>query len=113
MELLWIIFITFLAVTAAYYAGGYLDRRTRTRQAEEDHRRRAEYLARTAEFARGFAGLLVQRGLAREESVFEIACMLGKYLEKYSDESYTSGEWEQLKEQLRMSSDTPQEKNQP
>lgn len=96
MELLWIVFITFLAVTAAYYAGGYLDRRARARQQQEEGRRREEYLARVEGFAGGFAGLIVRRGLADKKALPEIACLLSRYLEKYSEEQYTPEEWEQL-----------------
>lgn len=107
MELLWIIFITVLAVTAAYYAGGYLDRRTRERQAAEDRQRREKYLERMAGFARGFASLLVRRGLAMEKDAPAIACALSRYMEGYSDEGYTKEEWEKLKKQLCAPDEQP------
>ncbi|MCI8623145.1 MAG: hypothetical protein HFG26_05720 [Provencibacterium sp.] len=105
MELLWIIFVTALALTAAYYAGGYLDRRTRERQEEEDKTRRAEYLEQMAGFARGFAELLVRRGLAERGAVPEIACALSRYTAGYSEESYTGEEWRQLEAALRAPAD--------
>ena len=107
MELMWIIFVTFLAVAAAYCAGGYLDRKTRARQEQEERHRREEYLSLTAEFARGFSGLLVGRGLANKEAAFEISCLLCQYLEKYSEESYAGEEWEQLKNWLHATKEQP------
>ena len=100
MELLWIIFITALAVTAAYYAGGFLDRRAREQQQAQERIHREESLAQLAAFVRGFAGLLVRRGLAGQDSAPEISCLLSRYIAGFSEEGYTQEEWARLEAQL-------------
>ena len=101
MELIWIIFVTTLAVTAAYFAGGFLDRRARARQEEEESLQRAQYLARLADFSRGFTRRLAEGGLLAQESAPEIACALCRYLSDYSGEGCSEEEWAWLKGQLK------------
>lgn len=101
MELLWIISVTFLALIAAYFVGGYLDRRTRALQEQEERRQRERYLTELADFSLGFALRLTEQGLAGEEGAQGIACLLCQYLSDYSGKGCSEQEWRWLQKQLQ------------
>lgn len=67
MELLWLIFVTFVAVGFAYFCGGIIDRRSLQREAERAAERRAREIDRAAALCRTLAGSLVTAGLVNKE----------------------------------------------
>lgn len=101
MELLWIITVTLLALIAAYFVGGYLDRRTRALQEQEEEQQRERYLAELADFSLGFARRLTEQGYAGEKGAQGIACLLCRYLSDYSGQGCSEQEWLWLQKHLR------------
>lgn len=100
MELLWIVFITLIAVGVAYYVGGYIDRAQRRREEAYQRERRLERLKAIARFARGFAGRMEQRTMIPAHMVPAASRALAQYILDESAEKADTEEWEELCRQI-------------